>query len=77
MTTMEKVTQVFREVFNDSTLVLRKETNSSNIAGWDSFQHINLIVGLEESFQVSFTTQEIGALTCVGDLLDLLEQKTQ
>lgn len=77
MTTMDKVTEVFRGVFNDPKLVVKKETNSSHIAGWDSFQHINLIVGLEEAFQVSFTTQEIGALTCVGDLLDLLEKKTQ
>lgn len=75
MTTMERVTKVFRGVFNDPGLVIKHETNSSHIAGWDSFQHINLIVGLEEEFSVSFTTQEIGALTCVGDLLALLEQK--
>ena len=72
---LEKVTSVFREVFNDPCLVITEQTNASHVPGWDSFAHINLIVALEEKFQVTFTTREISSLTCVGDLLRLFVKK--
>ena len=72
---LEKVKEVFREVFNDPKLGITEQTNASHVAGWDSFAHINLIVALEERFQISFTTKEISSLTCVGDLLQLLHKK--
>ncbi len=72
---LQRVTGVFQEVFNDPKLVITEETNASHVRGWDSFAHINLIVALEEYFKVSFTTKEIGSLTCVGDLLKLLQKK--
>jgi acyl carrier protein len=72
----DKVLEVFREIFDDADLTISPETNASSIADWDSYNHINLIVALETSFEVSFTTQEIGSMTCVGDLLVLLEGKS-
>ncbi len=72
---LDRVTGVFREVFNDPKLVVTEQTNASHVAGWDSFAHINLIVALEEYFKVNFTTKEISSLTCVGDLLQLLHKK--
>ena len=75
MMLMDEVVEVFRDVFNDRNLVVKPETNASHVNGWDSFAHITLIVALEERFSISFTTKEISALTCVGDLLVLLEKK--
>jgi acyl carrier protein len=75
MSLLLKVTPVFREVFDRPDLVVTEATNAASVEGWDSLAHINLIVALEEAFGVSFTTKEVGAMTCVGDLLKLLEQK--
>jgi acyl carrier protein len=72
----DKVIEVFREIFDDEDLIITPETNASNIEDWDSYNHINLIVALETRFEVSFTTQEIGSMTCVGDLLVLLGSKS-
>lgn len=71
----DTVTKVFREIFDDEDLIITPETNASTIADWDSYNHINLIVALETRFEVSFTTKEIGSMTCVGDLLSLLDDK--
>lgn len=71
----DTVTEVFREIFDDEDLIITPETNASKIADWDSYNHINLIVALETRFEVSFTTKEIGSMTCVGDLLSLLDDK--
>ncbi len=75
MSLLLKVTPVFREVFDRPDLIVTEATNAASVEGWDSLAHINLIVALEETFQISFTTKEVGAMTCVGDLLKLLEQK--
>lgn len=75
MSLLHKVTPVFREVFDQPDLVVTESTNAASVEGWDSLAHINLIVALEEAFHVSFTTKEIGEMTCVGDLLKLLAQK--
>jgi acyl carrier protein len=36
---------------------------------------MNLIMTIEEEFSVSFSTKEIGQMTRVGDLVQLLQQK--
>ena len=73
----DSVTEVFRDVFDDENLIITPETNASTIADWDSYNHINLIVALETRFEVSFTTKEIGSMTCVEDLLSLLDGKSK
>jgi acyl carrier protein len=72
---LEQVTSIFHEVFDNPQLVITENTNASHIDGWDSFAHINLIVAFEEEFDIEFTTQEISELTCVGDMLNLLQKK--
>jgi acyl carrier protein len=75
MSLIEKITPVFRDVFDQPSLIIEEKTNASTVIGWDSFAHINLIVALEGEFGVSFTTKELGEMTCVGDLLRFLTEK--
>lgn len=46
----KRLTNVFREVFDDDTIELTDETTSDDIEDWDSFEHINLIVAVESEF---------------------------
>lgn len=75
MTLIKQITEIFQEVFDNPELVITEETNASHIKDWDSFAQINLIVALEEKYNIKFTTEEIGNLTCVGDMLNLLQTK--
>lgn len=72
---LSKLEQIFREIFDNQDLSVTRATDASQIEGWDSFMHINLIVAIEENFEVSFTTKEIGQFSCVGDVIDLLATK--
>lgn len=75
MTLIEQITEIFQEVFDNPELVITEETNASHVEGWDSFAQINIIIAVEEKYNIEFTTKEIGNLTCVGDMLDLLRTK--
>ena len=72
---LEEVTAIFREVFDDPRLIIYDSTTASDIEEWDSIAQINLIIGFEEKFNVSFTTKELDELACVGDMLNLLRCK--
>ena len=38
----EKVNEIFREVFEDDSIVVTDETTAADVAGWDSLTHLSL-----------------------------------
>jgi len=72
---IEKVQIVFQEVFEDPGLKILPEMTAKDVVGWDSFNHINLIMGLESAFDIIFSTDEIVEMANVGDLLVILQRK--
>jgi acyl carrier protein len=73
--TLERIQSVFRDTFDDDTLVLRPEMTADDVEGWGSLMHINLIYSIEQEFKVRFTTAEVTSLKNVGDLITLVEKK--
>lgn len=69
---MDRLTNVFRTLFNQSDLVLRDDMTAADVAGWDSFNHVNLVILIEEEFNVRFTTDEVSSMANVGDLIGIL-----
>jgi acyl carrier protein len=72
---LETLKNIFKEVFNDPDLEITEDTTAADVAEWDSFNHLSLIMAIEDEFSVSFTTQEIGKMARVGDLIKVLESK--
>ena len=66
---------LFHDIFDDESIVLTPATSAKDIAEWDSFNHVNIIVGTETKFKIKFTTSEIGGLKNVGDFVRLIEKK--
>lgn len=72
---IEKLTAIFREVFNDNALVLRDEMTANDVDNWDSLTHMLMITKAEEVFGVKFKLKELNKLKKVGDLIAILETK--
>jgi acyl carrier protein len=72
---IDKLQGVFREVFEDSELAIVPEMTAQDVPEWDSFNHINLVVALEEAFSVVFSSDEIARMRNVGDLVERLQKK--
>ena len=72
---MEKVQRIFREVFDDDTLVIEDSTNSSDIEDWDSLEHITLVVSMEKEFGLKFDLKEVNELANVGEMVELIASK--
>lgn len=73
----EQLTQVFRNVFQDSKIQITRETTAADIDQWDSITHLELITATEEEFKIEITGFDVMALKNVGDLLDLIARKLE
>ncbi len=75
MTLMEKLNEIFCEVFDDEELIIKPEMTSNDIDGWDSLSHINLVIAVESRFNVRFSQKELLSFKNVGDMLRCIEHK--
>ena len=69
MSTIEKLTKVFQQVFDDDSIVLTPQTTANDIDDWDSLSHVNLILAVENQFNIRFTQKELLQQKNVGDLI--------
>jgi len=72
---IDRLRDVFREVFEDPSLEISPATTALDVANWDSFNHINLVIAIETEFNVKFKTKEIKDMAHVGDLVTMLRAK--
>lgn len=77
MDTLSKLQDIFRNVFDDDSLVITRDTTAQDIEAWDSVQNITLMLEVESAFGIRFSTSEIAYFKHVGDLIDGLERKTR
>ena len=56
---------------------IEDETIATQVPGWDSLNHVNVILAVEKHFGVRFKPVEILKLKNIGDLQRLLTSKLQ
>ena len=72
-TKLDLLQEVFRDVFEDDELLISQSTSAENVPLWDSLMHVTLILQVEKTYGVRFTSSQVSALKNVGELLDLIE----
>lgn len=70
-----QVQDIFRDILDLESLTLGDDTQASDVDGWDSLTHIQLIVAIEKEFKVKFSSKEILSWKNVGELLGSLQSK--
>ena len=73
--TIARLTEIFRQVFENDALAIQRETSAKDIEGWDSLMHVTLLVNVEKDFGIRFTSTEVASLKDVGELADLVEKR--
>ena len=72
----ERLNGVFQDVFDDESIVVNDETTSADIEDWDSLEHINLIVSVEQEFGIKFSMNEVTTMKNVGEMVTKIIEKT-
>ena len=68
----ERLNRVFRDVFDDEEIELHDETTSDDIEDWDSFEHINLVVAVEDEFSFKIPMGKVITMKNVGEMVDII-----
>jgi len=55
---MNKLKQVLADVFKIDIQTINDDTSVDNVEKWDSLNHLNLVLALEEAFDISFTEEQ-------------------
>ncbi|MFX0135183.1 MAG: acyl carrier protein [Candidatus Hodarchaeota archaeon] len=54
---------------------LSEDSSYGSVPYWDSLKHMNLILALEEEFDVSFTDEEISRISSIRDMIEILKNR--
>lgn len=68
--------EIFRQVLDDDTITLTPAMTAEDVEGWDSMNHIFIVVEIEKRFGIKFQAAEMEELKNVGELAALVKQKT-
>jgi acyl carrier protein len=70
-----RITPIFREVFDDDSLVVRPDLAADDVNGWDSTSHIRLVLSVERAFSIRFAASEVTSLKNVGEFVALIQRR--
>lgn len=71
----ERLNGVFQDVFDDEELTVNDGTTSDDIEEWDSLEHIDLIVAVEQEFGIKFNMGEVNTMKNVGEMVDIIMKR--
>ena len=71
----EKLTGIFRDVFDEETIQIEDSTTSEDIGEWDSLMHITLIGVIEDEFAIKFNMEGLPKMKNVGVMVDMIKEK--
>ena len=70
----DRINKVFREVFDDLSIIVTETTTAKDIEDWDSFEHINLVVAIEDEFDFKIPMGKVLTMKNVGEMVDIILQ---
>lgn len=72
---INKLTAIFRQVFNNDSLILTDELTANDVDQWDSLSHMILITEIESVFSIKFRLKDLNKMRNVGDMIDIIISK--
>lgn len=71
----EKVKEIMGIVFEVESADITADASSDQIENWDSLRHMNLIVAIEEEFELELDDDDIIEMMSLPLIITILEEK--
>lgn len=71
----EKLKKIILNELNLEDFDIKDETTANQVPGWDSFNHINVILAVEQNYNIHFKGLEILRVKNIGELQQLVDSK--
>ena len=74
---MNSAIAVISDLFGVDSESLHIDTLRSSVDGWDSLQHVNLVIDIERYFRVHFSEAQISSIRGIRDLVEIVADLQQ
>ena len=71
----QTIKELMSIILNTNAAKIDDSTSMDNTPGWDSANHISLVLALEEEFSISFEVSEFELMVSFFDIVQLVEAK--
>lgn len=75
MTNLEKLNQIFCEVYSVEESALNEEFVNTNVDTWDSIHQLSMVAAIEEAFDLMMDAEDILEMTSYENVKKLLTSK--
>jgi len=65
---IRQVNDIFIDLFEDKSIELNENSDTTNIEAWDSLNHIQVITAVEKHFKIRFDLNDLLNFQNIGDL---------
>ena len=72
---IKAIKPIFKNIFDNEDLQINEKSNSNNVDGWDSLNHILLVVEIEKKLNIRFSSNEISSFDNVGEMCEAISKK--
>ena len=72
---VERVCRTFADVFEVPSEEITLDSTPDTVETWDSINHLNLVMALEQEFDVQFEPEEIEELLSVRATIEIVSGK--
>ena len=75
MNNLQIFNKIIESVFDIKNITqIEDNFGPDQIKDWDSLSHIELVIGLEEKFEISLAVQDVSRMYTIGDIKKILEK---
>ena len=72
---IDKLSVIFKNVFEDDTIVVHDLLTAQDVKRWDSISNISMIDKVEKEFEIRLKLKEVVSMQNVGDLINAVFAK--
>lgn len=70
-----KLQKIFSEILKEPVENISIESSPRTLNSWDSMRHVELVIAVEEAYNISFSTTEITSINSFRGFSTMLESK--
>lgn len=74
-TIFEQVRDIASDLFGVSPDIITSETSPASIESWDSPQHLNFILAIEEKFHFQLSPEEMEEMHDIGEIVKIVQRR--
>ena len=73
----KQIKKIVEDVVGHNSFILTEKTQANEIKGWDSLNHIHIILQVENKYGFKMKSTEVAQLKNLGSLIDIVITKNK